>query len=113
MLLLPWFHFGPNNDLVTRGSIPAFTMFMLMVLDSWARPLRIGGRGVVVTIILLVGAVIPVARMGQVLSLPAWQPDLQHSLDEVTQGGSPNYLADVVKGSLLGRLLKDAPPPVK
>jgi hypothetical protein len=113
LLLLPWFHFGPNNDLVTRGSIPALTMLMLMVLDGWARPLRIGGRGIVVAVILLVGAVFPIARMVQVLSQPAWQPDLQHSLYEVTQGGSPNYLADVAKASLLGRLLKDVPPPVK
>jgi hypothetical protein len=113
LLLLPWFHFGPNNDLVTRGSIPALTMLMLMVLDGWARPLRIGGRGIVVAAILLVGAVLPIARMGQVLSQPAWRPDLQHSLYEVTQGRSPNYLADLAEGSLLGRLLKDARPPVK
>jgi hypothetical protein len=111
LLLLPWFHFGPNNDLVTRGSIPAMTMLMFTVLDCWARPFRIGGRGIVVAVILLVGAVLPVARMVQVFTQPAWQPDLQHSLYEVTRGGSPNYLAIVPKGSLLGRLLKDAPPP--
>ncbi len=110
LLILPWFHFGPNNDLVTRGSIPAMTMLMLTVLDGWARPLRIGGRGIAVTVVLLVGAVIPVIRMGFVFSKPAWQPDLQHSLYEVAQGNSPNYLAVLDRNSLLARLLKVPAP---
>ncbi len=113
LLLLPWFHFGPNNDLVTRGSIPAFTILMFTVVDGWARPARVAGPGLIVTILLVVGAIMPVARMGLVFARPAWAPDLQHSLYEVSTGVSPNYLADVAKGSLLGRLLKDVPPRVK
>jgi len=113
LLLLPWFHFGPNNDLVTRGSIPAFTILMFTVIDGWARPARVAGRGLIVTSLLVVGAIMPVARMGLVFARPVWAPDLQHSLYEVSKGVSPNYLADVAEDSLLGRLLKDAPPPVK
>ena len=113
LLLLPWFHFGPNNDLVTRGSIPAFTILMFTVIDGWARPARVAGRGLIVTSLLVVGAIMPVARMGLVFARPVWAPDLQHSLYEVSKGVSPNYLADVAEGSLLGRLLKDAAPPVR
>ncbi len=105
LLALPWFHFGPNNDLVTRGSIPALLVILFTVIDGWARPVRLGGRAIFVTVILLIGAVLPVARMVQAASGPAWPPDLQHSLYEITAGGSPNYLANLPRNSLLGRVL--------
>jgi len=70
LLVLPWFHFGPNNDLVTRGSIPAFTILMFTVIDGWARPASVAGRGLIVTSLLVVGAIMPVARMGLVFARP-------------------------------------------
>jgi hypothetical protein len=105
LLVLPWFHFGPNNDLVTRGSIPALTVILFTAIDGWARPLRLGGRGVFVTLFLLLGAVIPIARIAQVLTTPAWKPDTQQSVYEITAGQSPNYLATIPSASLPGRLL--------
>jgi hypothetical protein len=109
LLILPWFHFGPNNDLVTRGSIPALTVILFTAIDGWARPVRLGGRAIFITIFLLLGAVIPVARMAQVLSTPAWKPDTQQSVYEITAGGSANYLAVLRPDTVLGHLLK-APP---
>lgn len=109
LLLLPWFHFGPNNDLVTRGSIPALTVILFTAIDGWARPVAIGGRGVFVTVFLLLGAVIPVARIAQVLTTPAWKPDTQQSVYEITAGGSTNYLAALHPDSALGHLLKMPP----
>src|SRR5262249_35032545 len=93
LLILPWFHFGPNNDLVTRGSIPALTVILLMIVDGWAQPARLGGRAIFITIFLLIGAVLPIARMAQAPVMPAWKPDLQHSVYEVASGNSPAYLA--------------------
>ncbi len=109
LLVLPWFHFGPNNDLVTRGSIPALTIFLFTAVDGWARPLRLGGRGAFVTLFLLLGAVIPVARIAQVLTTPAWKPDTQQSVYEITAGGSANYLATLRPDTALGHLLKMPP----
>jgi hypothetical protein len=109
LLVLPWFHFGPNNDLVTRSSIPALTVILFTTIDGWARPVRPGGRAVFVTLFLLLGAVIPIARIAQVLTTPAWKPDTQQSVYDITAGGSSNYLATLRPDSALGHLLKMPP----
>jgi hypothetical protein len=108
LLLLPWFHFGPNDDLVNRGSIPALSVIMFAVIDGWARPAMLLGRSLIVTLMLIVGSVLPVARMVQALAGPSWKPDIEHSLYDVTGAEAPNYLADIPQGALLARLLDAA-----
>jgi hypothetical protein len=111
LLVLPWFHFGPHNDLVTRGSIPAMTVIMFTVVDGWARPCNLTGRGLIVTIMLIIGAVMPIVKMHLVLTEFAWKPDLERSLYMITGGASPNYLADIPRNSVLGRMLEEPTPP--
>jgi hypothetical protein len=82
---------------------------MFAVIEGWARPMKLGGRGLVVTCMLAIGAVMPIARAALVLSGPPWKPDIGHSLYEVSAGASANYLADIRRDSLLGQLLKDPP----
>lgn len=110
LLALPWFHFGPNNDLVNRGAIPALAVLMFAVVDGWARPPAVGGRGLLVGAMLLIGAAMPAARIAETILRPAWTPDLQRSLYEVTGGRSPNYLALLPPDSPLAALLRRPAP---
>jgi len=109
LLALPWFHFGPNNDLIARGSIPALTVIMLTVIDGWARPATLAGRRAVVTVMLAIGAIMPVITIYQVLGMPTVRRPLDRSLYETTGGAAPNYLADIQLGSRLGQMLRLSP----
>jgi hypothetical protein len=110
LLVLPWFHFGPANDLVMRASIPALAVLMFAAVDGWARPLALNGRGLLVTLLLAIGAITPASEIARALLLPAWKPDLNRSVFEVTRGG-PNYIATIAPGSVLARLLRAPNPP--
>lgn len=60
LLLFPFFHFGPGNDLVMRGSIPALTVLMLVVIEF----LLVRGdffiqRRRIVVLMMMVGLVTP------------------------------------------------------
>jgi hypothetical protein len=112
LLLLPMFRFGPVNDLSTRGSAPALIVLMFAVIDGWARPLKLWGRGVLVTGILLIGALTPMSEIIRAVSWTPWQLDLQRSLYEATRDGqAPNYFTDLRPGSLLARMLRPPAPP--
>lgn len=106
LLLLPFFPFGPNNDLSLYGSIPALAAIMFATIDGWARPVRIGGSGVVVTAILLLGALTPLSQIYRAVSWPTWKPNLHRSVVDAAGGASPNYLASLNDNALLMRLLR-------
>jgi hypothetical protein len=111
LLALPLFHFGPTNDLVMRASVPSLLVLMFTVVDGWARPLRLWGRGALVTLLLIIGAGTPISEIGRVLLWHPWQLDMQLSLYDVTSGGqSPNYFAPLGSDSLLSRLLRQPTP---
>ena len=84
---------------------------MFVVLDGWARPIRVGSQGILVTVILIIGALSPASEFARAALWPTWKPDLQHSLfevshDEASHDQSPNYLANLPPGSLLARVLQ-------
>ncbi len=112
LLLLPLYRFGPVSDLATRASAPALMVLMFAAADGWARPLRLGGRGLLVTAVLLIGALTPLSEIGRALLWPPWQLDLQRTVWEESAGGhSPNYLAEMPADSLLARLLREPAAP--
>jgi len=106
LLVLPFFQFGPNNDLSLYGSIPALAAIMFAAIDGWARPVRIGGSGIVVTAILVLGALDPLSQIHRAASWPTWKPNLQRSVVDAAGGSSPNYLASLNDDALLMRLLR-------
>lgn len=60
LLLLPGLRFGPGNDIVMRGGIPALTLLMMAVLMVLTRPpTRDRSAQVAITCCLLIGAVTP------------------------------------------------------
>ena len=106
LFALPLFKFGPDNDLVMRGSIPALAAVMFAVVDGWARPVRLLKPNVLVTLVLLIGAVTPTSEIARALLWPNWQPRLDRSVYDVTRGASPNYLAELRPGSLAAMVLR-------
>jgi hypothetical protein len=111
LLLLPLFSFGPFNDLAARASAPALLIIMFAAADGWARPLRLWGKGALVSLLLLIGAMAPLSEIARAMLWQPWQLNLQRSLYEASDGGhSPNYLARLAPPTLLARLLR---PPVQ
>ncbi len=106
LIVLPLFRFGPGNDIVMRGSIPALAAVMFAAADGWARPARILKPNVLVTLVLLIGALTPASEIARAILWPNWQPRLARSVYDVTGGASPNYLAELRPGSLAAALLR-------
>lgn len=109
LLLFPFFHFGPGNDLVMRGSIPALTLLMLVVIEF----LLVRGhffiqRRRVVVLMLMVGLVTPLNEF--------YRNTFFHRVDYMSQGrhfveisGTPwHYVARFDPGHWLWRWM--APP---
>jgi hypothetical protein len=111
LMALPLFKYGPNNDLVMRGSIPALAAVMFAVVDGWARPARFLKPNVLLTVVLAIGAVTPISEIARALLWPNWQPRLDRSVYDVTAGASPNYLAELRPGSLAATVLRQPEPP--
>jgi hypothetical protein len=112
LMVLPLFKYGPNNDLVMRGSIPALAAVMFAVVDGWARPARFLKPSALLTIVLLIGTDTPVSEITRALLWPNWEPRLDRSLYDETRGASPNYLAELRPGSLAAMVLRQPEPPV-
>ena len=110
LLAIPFFPFGPNNDLALDGSIPALVAIMFAVVDGWARPAVIGGRGLLVTVMLVIGALDPLWQLHRAASWPSWKPDLQRNVIDASEGGA-HYVASLPLDSPLMRLLRPAASP--
>jgi hypothetical protein len=106
LILLPNFSFGPGNDIVMRGSIPALAAVMFAVVDGWARPARLLRPNFLLTLLLLIGAVTPASEIARALLWPRWEPRLDRSVYEAAGGASANYLAVLEPCSLAARLLR-------
>jgi hypothetical protein len=111
LMVLPLFKYGPNNDLVMRGSIPALAAVMFAVVDGWARPVRLLKPNVLLTIVLLIGADTAVSEIARALLWPNWEPRLNRSLYDEAGAGSTNYLAQLRPGSLAAMVLRQPEPP--
>ncbi|WP_342116723.1 hypothetical protein [Pseudoduganella sp. OTU4001] len=90
LVVLPWMSYGPGNDLLMRGSIPALTILMLCTIDAWHTALPL--RRTIITLLLLVGSVTPLLEIQRAL-----QPGdryLHEHEDFVQVNGKPwHYLA--------------------
>ena len=96
LLTLPFFYFGPYNDLSMRTSIAALTVFAIVIgrwLSSPLRPPGDAGSRVLVVALLAVGAVTPAMEFIRVLSNPAWPLAVGSSLVEATTMRGTHYLA--------------------
>ncbi len=97
LALLPWLRFGPNNDLLMRGSIPALTMIWLVLIaeltaDPAQRALSRSMRAVLIFLFLL-GVATPCQEIYRALTRKHWNPDLQISTPKAVRGFAPHYFA--------------------
>lgn len=96
LAVLPWFHFGPNNDLVMRGSIPALTIvWLVLIAELTAQPakraLSQSLRALLIFLFLL-GMATPCQEIYRALTGRHWTPDPDVSASRAT-GFAAHYFA--------------------
>lgn len=73
LAILPWVVFGPGNDLVMRGSIPALMIIAVLFSEAVANDLRHApGLRVVAILLLVIGAVTPGFEIWRAVSFPRY-----------------------------------------
>lgn len=97
LCLLPFFSFGPTNDLATLGAIPALTIMWLVLINELTLPyhqrrLSAGRRGLLI-VLVLIGAVTPFQESYRALALKQWNPDVAMPVPMALQGFPPHYFA--------------------
>ncbi len=89
LLALPFWHFGPYNDLAMRASIPALALLAIR-LGAWlSTPLaatRDRGARAIAVALLAIGAVTPFMEFARVFIEPRWDMDVAASVPDVTRG---------------------------
>jgi hypothetical protein len=110
LAILPFAYFGPGNDLVMRASIPSLVVLAitccLVLLGGGQESTKTLGKRLVLTTLLLVGAVTAVQEFARAILLPAWPINLQATLIEANCGSyPPHYVARLDQGPV-SRLLR-------
>lgn len=107
LLLLPFYHFGPGNDLVMRSSIPALLVLALAVVRPLATPHRQGAR-VLLALVLIVGATGAAQEPERALLTERWSLTgktlLQAAADQARPGQDPrpsNYIGRLSQPGLI------------
>ena len=101
LLALPWYRFGPYNDLAMRASIPALVLLAIRLGGWLSTPFvrRETGARLIAIALLVIGAVTPFMEFARVFITPRWDLDTQASLPDVTRG--THYLTPLDKPWLL------------
>ncbi len=103
LLVLPLLRFGPGNDIVMRGSIPALMMlciFTLLTVGSYRkmpakRKILLGG-------LLLVGSVNPMQEFIRAINNDSWSPRLDKNLYQVANKNLPLHYTATLPPNGLG-----------
>ncbi len=98
LLLLPFFHFGPNNDLVMRSSIPALMVLCIVTIEcliklDWQNKAQ-RSPAAYLLILLTLGAVTPAHEIARAIVMPRWQSPPNITAFVETQA-APHYFARV------------------
>jgi hypothetical protein len=108
LAILPWFRFGPYNDLVMRGSIPALTVLWLTLIAELTAPMaqRTLSRSLrqILIVLCLIGLATPFQEVYRALTKPRWAPDTTLPAPAALGGLAPHYFApknDSILQSLL------------
>ncbi len=106
LALLPFFLFGPSNDLQMRGGIAATTVLCLFSMDvllksKWAWSLQAP-----ILLVLALGAVTPLHELMRAVSFPQWSPVLDKNLLQVSEGRPPANYMGRLNNVLVANVLK-------
>lgn len=101
LLVLPWYRFGPYNDLAMRASIPALVLLAIRLGHWLSTPFakRESGPRLIAIALLAIGAVTPFMEIARVFIEPRWEMNAEASLPDVTRG--THYLTPLDKPWLL------------
>ena len=89
LLALPFYRFGPYNDLVMRGSIPSLSLLAIGIGRWLSQPVaRTRGPAArwAAVALLAVGAVTPAMELARIFIEPRWDLDDRASVVDVTRG---------------------------
>jgi hypothetical protein len=106
LLALPFYMFGPGNDLVMRGSIPALMILCLATVDALAQVKWSEQPKFVMPLLvcLAFGSITPVHEIARALLFSRWPPALHRNLIEVSRGTPAHYVARM--SPLLARVMR-------
>lgn len=103
LLALPFFHYGPSNDLLLRCSTPALIVLLWLTLQAfmgWMDAPRRHSFPVLITIILALGAATPISEIWRSQAWKTWPPDYQQTLPEKTKHLPPHYIGRMTDSAL-------------
>ena len=115
LAVLPFFSFGPSNDLVLRASIPALTYYWLVLIAAANQnsvKLKLHTRVAVFLLPFSIGAMNPFFEVSRALMSTAWSADLSQNLPAafIQQGATnpfpPHYFTLLNDGALRSILKK-------
>jgi hypothetical protein len=95
LLALPFYMFGPGNDLVMRGSIPALMILCLAAVDAlvqvkWSEQPKLV---MPLLVCLAFGSITAAHEIARALLFSRWAPALHRNLIEVSRGAPAHYVA--------------------
>jgi hypothetical protein len=101
LCLLPFFGFGPTNDLATLGAIPALTVMWLTLINELSLPYRqrrlSTGRRRLLLLLLLVGAATPFQESYRAVATKRWDPDQSKPVPVPLNGFPAHYFASAAR----------------
>lgn len=99
LILLPAFRFGPGNDIVMRGGIPAMTLLMFATLEALRHRHATRLQRSAILAVLALGAVTPLLEMTRAL-MPASGPPPAIEGPLTAQGRPWHYVGTLQQGRL-------------
>lgn len=111
LFFLPFAWLGPGNDLVMRASIPSLALLAIVAAKALLEPTS-GRRGakVLLTIVLLIGAITPVQEIARALIVPAWPINRNATLIGANCGQYPPHYVARLNGQFVDSLLRPVHP---
>jgi len=109
LAVLPFAYLGAGNDLVMRASIPSLavltiaTCLTLVEENAAKRNLR---KKAILSALLAVGAMTPIAEFARAVLLPTWPVNLRATLIGASCAGYPPHYVARLGGQAIGRLLR-------
>lgn len=107
--LLPFLRMGPGNDIVMRGAIPALMLICIMTMHYIQQEKKFDFRGVLIVVVLLIGAITPFQEFYRALTVDRWSPNLQKNLLEISGSPPPHYVARL-NNPALSKVMKEPSP---
>lgn len=111
LLALPFYMFGPGNDLAMRASIPALMILCLAAVDALSQLNWSERPKLVIPLLfcLTFGSVTAFHEIARAVLFTRWPPALNRNLIEASRGGTPaHYVARL--SPLLARVMRPPQP---